>query len=124
MKDDELVQITDEDNTPINLKDYWGACDGKNRYVVFRGALHHLSPSDKSFKLLSYRQEAKNRHMLGTSVTRVLVFGPQSSHGKPGNRTNREYFYLNMDNGRIYLEELIGTENYEKAVRMLNNHLY
>lgn len=124
MKDKELVQILDEDNNPVILKNYWGACDGKNRYVVFRGMLHKLSSSDKSFKFLSYRQETKDRNMLATSVTRVLAFGPAGSQGKPGKRVKPEYFYLNMDNGQIHLEELIGTENYEKAIRTLNNSTY
>lgn len=124
MKDNELVQVLDENNNPISLKDYWGACDGTHRYVIFRGALHKLTSSDRSFKFLSYRQEAKNRRTLGTSVTRVLLIGPQTRNKKPGSRVQPEFFYLNMDNGQIHLEELIGAENYEKAIRKLSNNIH
>lgn len=121
MKEGELVQVLDENNAPIDLKNYWGACDGANRYIVFRGVLNRLGPIDKSFRFSSYRMETKDRHMLATSATRFLVFGINSVNTKPGMRVKQEYFYVNMDNGRIYLEELIGTDNYERAIKILNN---
>lgn len=126
-KNSDYVQVLDETDTPVNIKEFWGVCDGQNRYIAFRGAFHKLNPNDKSFRFLSNREESKNRHMLATTTTRLLLFGTQNGqtvNQGPGVRVKKEYFYLNMDNGQIYLEELIGTENYERAVRALNNTIY
>jgi hypothetical protein len=127
MKNDELVQVLDENNNPVNINDFWGACDGKNRYVVFRGSLNKLLPSDKSFCFFSYRKEAKNRRMLATNVTKFLVFGQPmgNTNGyKARIREKQELLYLNMDTGHVHLEELTGTEPYEKAIKSLDKDFY
>jgi hypothetical protein len=127
IKKGRLVQILDENNTPIDMRNYWGACDGKDRYVFFVGLLNKLLPSDKSFCFYTPRKEAKNRRMLANSVTKALVFGLSSNttvSNKPGIRIKEELLYLNMDNGQVSLEEWAGTEPYGKVIKSLNNGTY
>lgn len=123
MRNNELTDVLDAENHTVDLRDYWGACDGKNRYIIFKGAFNKLLPTDSSFRFLSDRQEAKVGGLMSTRTKRLLLWGPVITNAIKGSgtRANQEYFYLNMENGRVHLEEVTGTQPYEIAIKSLNN---
>jgi len=119
--DNGSVLALDENRRIIDLKDYWGASDGQNRYIVFHRSLNQLIPSHKGFRFRSYRKE-----VTGSEYERVDL-----SHGfgfyarvPTKFRLQFEFFDLNMDNGLVYLEEMIGTNNYDRAMKLLNSPIY
>ena len=118
----EVTDIVNENKTSIEVSDYWGACDGRNLYIAFKGSFGQLQRSDKSFKFLATRQEVKNGGIMSNKTKRMLLWGPAITRiaRGPGIRTNQEYYYVNMENGRIHLEEVTGTQRYETAIKSLN----
>lgn len=108
-KQEQPDAITDSFGKNIDLKNWWGACDGKKRYIFFRGSINELEISDKSFKFLSYM---KNGDLAGapgfgdyapqTGIVPALLVKAKD------NSTTRSYFYLNMDEENVYLEEVFG----------------
>jgi hypothetical protein len=112
MRKDEVVAVQDGEGKDINLKSIWGVCNGKKQYIVFRGELCELLPSDKSFCFLSYIQTkdlaglpgygdlAPQAGLLGGLMIKAF-----------DNTVSKEYFYLNMDDEVVHLEEVFGKSN-------------
>lgn len=95
LRKQKLVAVNDSAGKELDLKDYWGACDGKKRYVFFRGDVSELEPSDKSFKFLSYVQDGElaGTPGFGESATQKGII-PALITKAMDNNTTREYFYL------------------------------
>lgn len=103
------TKVWDSSGKMLDLKKIWGVCDGGKRYIVFRDDLCELVPSDKSFRFFSYTQAkdlsgqagygdyATQNGLLGAAIIKAM-----------DNPINREYFYLNMDEEEVHLEELFG----------------
>lgn len=105
------IQVVDtERGEPINLKNAWGASDGQKKYIVFRNQLQELIPSDKSFRILSYRTKADLRGVTNYSEWATNGALIEGAITKLSDKTKlSEYFDLNMDSGTLFLEEMFGT---------------
>jgi hypothetical protein len=102
-----IIKVEDLQNHPVELNDYWGFCDGKKKYIVFRNRLFELQRIDNSYRFVSYRflQDVHKSPDFGSTGPQVgLIPAALGS----GNTKATEYFYLNMDKGEIYLEEVFG----------------
>lgn len=104
-----LVEVRDMKNKMVDLNQYWGLSDGQKRYIIFRGKPYELLRSDRSFRFKSYRStnDLYKSPSFGDNVTN---YGLVSSAFMVANNDikAKEYFYLNMDTGEVYLEELFG----------------
>lgn len=106
---DKVIDIIDSTGKSMDRKNVWGVCDGKKQYILFRDDFCELLPSDKSFRFLSYSQakdlagfpsygdQALQQGLLGGLIVKAME-----------NTVNDEYFYLNMDEETVYLEEVFG----------------
>jgi hypothetical protein len=106
-REGKLIGARDIKGRLLDLNPYWGLCDGNKNYIVFRDEPFELLPVDKSFRFISYiySQELYKKPDFATSASRYgLVPAILSS----GDKRALSYFYLNMDNGEIYMEELFG----------------
>ena len=105
-----VVAVRDNENKTIDLKTIWGVCNGKTQYIVFRGKLCELLPSDKSFYFLSNSQmKGSPSPSHGDFESQAVVLGAQMLKSMIfDGTTNKDYFYLNMDEEIVYLEDLLG----------------
>jgi hypothetical protein len=107
----------------IPVDSCWGACDGRNVYVVFRKTFNMLFMQDHSFVLRSYRSTAdvKPPPDYGSAA---LQYGIFDGMFVAGIEWSPEVFYLNMEYGTIFLEEVFGeytkTENHKDVLRKKN----
>ncbi|RYF81050.1 MAG: hypothetical protein EON98_12835 [Chitinophagaceae bacterium] len=104
-----VVRIEDSTGKELELTRFWGAYDGKRRFIFFRKDLCELTPVDKSFRFISRWQTS--------DLTGDASYGNYASHyGLVGgalmksakNTSWNQFFYLNMDEEEIYLEEVFG----------------
>jgi hypothetical protein len=102
--------VVDAEGKPVDLKNIWGVSDGEKRYIVFRNKLHELIPCDRSFRILSYRTKADLRGVTNYSewATNGAVVAGAITKLSDSTKLS-EYFDLNMDNGKLFLEEMFGT---------------
>jgi hypothetical protein len=101
------TELRDEKGQKISLDNYWGYCDGKTSYIFFRNNLCELQSIDKSFRFVSHRflQDLHRKPDLGSLTTSAGLIPAMLVSGNP---KSMEYFYLNMDRGDVYLEEIFG----------------
>jgi hypothetical protein len=104
-----LVEVRDMKNKMVDLNQYWGLSDGRKRYIVFRGKPYELLRNDRSFRFKSYRRtnDLYKSPSFGDNVTTYGLV-PSAIIAADNNIKTMEYFYLNMDTGEVYLEELFG----------------
>ena len=69
MRKDDVVAVQNGDGKNIDLKDIWGICNGKKQYIVFRGELCELLPSDRSFRFL---RTSKQKILRGCPATATM----------------------------------------------------
>ncbi len=109
MKKEEVVSITDSAGKPLDFKNYWGVCSGKKQYIFFRNELCKLIPSDKSFYFLSYTQRSDLAGLpgFGDYAPQTGLLGAALIKAAD-DKMFRRFFYLNMDDETVYLEEIFG----------------
>jgi hypothetical protein len=109
MKGEKLVSITEASGKPVELKNYWGVSTGKKRYIIFRNELHELFPSGNSFYFKSYTQisDLAGRGRFGDYAPQT---GPLNAAliRSAEEKDHERFFYLNMDDEMIHLEEIFG----------------
>ena len=94
-------EIRDAYGNKIDMSNYWGVFAGNTPFIFFREKFYALLPSDRSFRFLSYTQTKDLYQEPGTAQTSYNSSGTS-------NRKSRQFFYLNMDEEEIYLEEIFG----------------
>ena len=101
------TELRDEKGQKISLDNYWGYCDGKTSYIFFRNNLCELQSIDKSFRFVSHRfmQDLHKQPDFGSLYTSIGLIPAALVSGNP---KSMEYFYLNMEQGDVYLEEIFG----------------
>jgi hypothetical protein len=102
-----LTSFKTEDGKLIPVDSCWGGSDGRNVFIVFRKTYCMLFLRDHSFVLRSYRSTAdiKPPPDYGTAA---LQYGLIDGMLKAGIDWEPEVFYLNMENGSVFLEEVLG----------------
>ncbi len=120
MKKDRVVGANDLDGNKIDLSNCWGVCNGKSLYVVFRNELHQLMASDKGFCFRSYitRSELAGRPNFGDYAPQTGLLG--AALLKSGeNREIEHWFFLNMDEESLYLEDVFGKSSLKQMEKEL-----
>ncbi|HEY1021538.1 MAG TPA: hypothetical protein VGE06_04465 [Flavisolibacter sp.] len=109
MKKDRLVAVTDSTGKPVDLKNYWGISTGAKHYIIFRNEWCELFPSDKSFYFLSYTQlsDLAGQGSFGDYAPQAGLLGGALIKSAL-NKDHERFFYLNMDDETVYLEEIFG----------------
>ena len=102
-KENKIISIKDEMNKPVLLQNIWGVSDGSKLYLHLRGELSELIPCDKSFKVLSYRTRAELRGGAGAGN-----IGSSIKSGLLNDIKIKEYFDLDMETGKVFLQEVFG----------------
>jgi hypothetical protein len=115
-----LKGIVDSEGKPVELKNFWGACTGSKRYIVFRNELHELHRSDKSFSFFSfiYRSELAGRPGFGDYAPQTGLLNAafiKSAENKPLDH----WFFLNMDDEVLYLEDVFGKSSLQQLEKEL-----
>ncbi len=107
MYDHELKSVKDRNNSLLDLNNFWGACDGVNKYIIVEGEFYKLEQIDKSFRIIGTRlaRSVPRNNTVYYHDTPLLV--PNLTHPS-GNIYELEYLYLNMDSGQLYMEEING----------------
>ncbi|HWJ26019.1 MAG TPA: hypothetical protein VNS32_05720 [Flavisolibacter sp.] len=108
-KKDNLRAVESSNDTTLNLNDYWGACDGNQKFIVFRSNLWPLIKSDNGFKFESFRStmDVNKGTSYGNYATNYgALLGAAAKLAEDQKRS--EFFYVNMENGEIHFEELFG----------------
>lgn len=108
-------KVLDSNNVSINLKNYWGASIDNQPYILFRGMFCKLIKSDNGFKFKSYRTSTDiNGGSLehygrgtGTGLDLILI-GANAFNKLSESKIRTEFFYLNMESGKVHLEEIFG----------------
>ena len=115
------VSILDSSGKEIKYAEYWGLCDGKARYILFKNKFWLLEKSDNSFKFLSYLSpDDFSRIDAGDNLMRHgLILGSIDNFASTAE--TKEYFYINMDEGDIYLEEIFGKSSIKNIQRDIFN---
>jgi hypothetical protein len=114
-QNDEIGEVRDASFNLISMRTFWGLCDGKHRYVSFLGRLYKLKPVDNSFRIVFDRVESDK---ILPPINQTYVGGPGFETRDiliaPGvvnvfkKSVRKEYLYLNMETGKMHVEELIG----------------
>jgi hypothetical protein len=121
------VEVTDATGKKLDLSNYWGACYDTKRYIVFRGELTALVPSDKSFRFLSFSQTSDLAGRPGFSdyvqqskaVPDILDRKYPTMLLRSRNTVSHHYFYLNIDEEEVYLEEVFGRSHLKQMQKDL-----
>jgi hypothetical protein len=105
--------IKDSTGKILDPEMYWGACDGKNFYIVFRKVFYKMEARDRSFIIRSFRSTADQRPPAGYGAA-AFQYGLLGAADVAGSEFISDIFYVNMNNGEIYLEEIFGTSPLKK----------
>jgi hypothetical protein len=107
VQDKRKTELIDDKGQIIPLDHYWGYCDGKTSYIFFRNNLCELQSIDRSYRFVSHRfmQDLHKQPDFGSLYTSIGLIPAALVSGNP---KSMEYFYLNMDQGDVYLEEVFG----------------
>ena len=117
--DGAIKEVIDSKGTLMHPDEFWGLCDGEDRYVNFHGGIYKLAQAGNNFRFIFYRELADAQLRTTTAafdvpkVGRATIPMPYSMAGSPSDFTP-EFLYLNMDNGQVHVEELIGTKPLRK----------
>ncbi|RYZ57299.1 MAG: hypothetical protein EOO14_11145 [Chitinophagaceae bacterium] len=115
MRKDRVVSLKDAEGNSLTPSDYWGLCDGNKFFIVFRNEFYELLPSDRSFYFPSYIRNSDLYGMPGfgdyAPQMGVLAAALQKS---VDNQKFTRYFFLNMDEENIYLEDVFGKSSLKK----------
>lgn len=103
------VDAVDASGKPVDIKNCWGLCTENKRFILFRGRFYELLPSDRSFRFLSYSQtnDLFGQPGFGDYAPQTGLL-PALLIKATDNDVSKQYFYLNMDEEEIYLEEIFG----------------
>ena len=114
------IEILDASGKQLEPEKYWGICYERKRYIIFRGELCELLPSDKSFRFLSYSQtsDLAGRASYGEYAQQTGLY-PAMMIKNSHKEVSRHYFYLNMDEEEIYLEEVFGKSTLKRLQKDL-----
>ena len=120
MNKDKLVNITNSEGKPVDLKNFWGACNGQKQYIIFRNELHELHGSDKGFYFFSfvYRSELAGRPSFGDYAPQTGLLGAAILKGSE-NKALDHWFFLNMDEETLYLEDVFGKSSLKQMEKEL-----
>jgi hypothetical protein len=111
-KNGKVEDVLDQNDKKIDITTYWGLSDGKKNYLFFRGEPTELIPCDRSFKIRSFRTVKELIGEAEIDITKRV--GKVKSFSGPGKIG--EYFDLNMDTGKLFLEEMFGTTIMQKRL--------
>lgn len=108
-KNGEITSIKDAAGNEIDFTKYWGVCTGDKQYLVFRDDLYRLIRSDNSFYFSSYISDSDLAGLpsFGDYAPQTGLLPAAIKKLRDTKRT-RHFFYLNMDDENIHLEELFG----------------
>ncbi|MDQ3279070.1 MAG: hypothetical protein M3Q06_12140 [Bacteroidota bacterium] len=120
MNKDRLVAITDSTGKPVDLQNYWGASTGTKQYIIFRNELCELFPSDKSFYFQSYTQlsDLAGQASFGDYAPQAGLLGGALIKSAM-NKEHERFFFLNMDEENVYLEEIFGKSSLKQMEKEL-----
>ena len=120
MNKNKLVGITDSTGKPLDLKNYWGVSTGTKRYIVFRNELCELFRSDKSFYFLSYTQasDLAGQASFGDYAPQAGLMGAALIKSAL-NKEHMRFFFLNMDDETVHLEEIFGKSSLKQMEKEL-----
>ncbi len=104
----------------MDLSNSWGVCNGKKFFVVFRNELHPLFASDKGFYFRSYlsRSELAGRPGFGDYAPQTGLLGAAFLKGAE-NREFDHWFFLNLDDETLYLEDVFGKSSLKQMEKEL-----
>jgi hypothetical protein len=122
IKKDKLVSVTNADGKPLDLKGYWGVSTGKKHYIIFRNELCELFRSDKSFYFQSYLEagDLSGQGSYGDYATQAGVLGGAVIKNVL-NKDEERYFFLNMDEETVHLEEIFGKSSLKQIEKEILN---
>jgi hypothetical protein len=112
--------VTDADGKPVDLSAMWGLCNGKKQYIFFRNEMNELHRSDKGFYFHSYiyRSELAGRPSFGDYAPQTGLLGAALLKGAE-NKTFHHWFFLNMDEETLYLEDIFGKSSLKQLQKEL-----
>lgn len=115
IKKDKLVSVTDADGKPLDLKGYWGVSTGEKYYIIFRNELCELFRNDKSFYFQSYIEpgDLTGQGRYGDYATQAGMLGGALIKNAL-NKDEERYFFLNMDEETVHLEEIFGKSSLQQ----------
>ncbi|HEV7329877.1 MAG TPA: hypothetical protein VGN63_02460 [Flavisolibacter sp.] len=120
MNKDRLIAIADSTGKPVELKNYWGVSTGTKRYIIFRDELCELLPSDKSFYFQSYTQlsDLYGQGSFGDYAPQAGLLGGALIKSAL-NKEHKHFFFLNMDEETVHLEEIFGKSSLKQMQKEL-----
>ena len=119
-KNGEITSIKDATGKEIDFAKYWGVCTGNKQYLVFRGDLYRLIRSDNSFYFSSYISDSDLAGLpsFGDYAPQTGLLPAAIQKLRDSKRT-RHFFYLNMDDENIHLEEVFGKSSLKQMEKDL-----
>jgi hypothetical protein len=120
MKKDRVIGVKDMEGAPVDLSNYWGVCSGKKHYIVFRNELRELHRSDKGFYFHSYvyRSELAGKPSFGDYAPQTGLLGAALLKVSE-NQAFDHWFFLNMDEETLYLEDVFGKSSLKQMQKEL-----
>lgn len=98
-----INRLEDKNGKPYEIAELWGVCDGTKNYMRIRDEFGELIPNDKSFRVFSYATISEIAGSAGGYDLMSGTFGKLKAGIKV-----RQYFDLDMETGRLYLQEIFG----------------
>lgn len=118
--DGRLAEVQNEKGETVDVKAYWGLCDGTKNYIIFRQQLKELLPSDRGYRILSYRTYADVKGKVNfTEEATTDGLLPALLNKLNSSVRFREYFDVNMDTGAVNLEEVFGISGVKELQKEL-----
>ena len=114
MRSGQLADVIDSLGQPIDKKIIWGVCDGQKQYIIFKNEFCELLRIDNSFRFLSYfwfSDFSSETKSISAPQSNRLPTTPFRLPFRKSFQTDKtlQFFYLNMDEEEIYLEEIFGS---------------
>lgn len=117
----EIKEVRDANSNLLDFDSFWGLCDGKNVYINFLGHLFQLYPVGNSYCIVYSRTDKQKIIPIGEGLSVHYLNNPGKGFTSPTRLINSfkknvrpELLYLNMDNGTVHVEELIGENDIRK----------
>jgi hypothetical protein len=98
-----IDRLEDKNGKPYETAELWGVCDGTKNYMRIRDEFGELILDDKGFRVFSYATLSEAAGSSGGYDLMSGTFGKLKSGIKV-----RQYFDLDMETGRFYLQEIFG----------------
>ena len=117
-RDEDIKEVLDINGKLLHPKDFWGLSDGKDCYISFQNGLHKLSVIENSFyfpflRRLSDRVAGSQSYTYLNQPGGGTMAVPSGSSDYPGS-FRPENLFINMENGTVHVEEIIGTQPMRK----------